>query len=383
MWTWLGLFDDIYHLIKQARFPEALPERFGQLAGWRKYADCGTRPLNMWNWSSATYEPTFNCLSGQAVAAGNTYVNGVASGYGPTATLNTFWLGKRDALATRMTNSVWFTSNKTALPAPKYYRPVNTHPYPASLPQWLFNEMPEILPPGQVWTMPPAATPYRVIPSRVTNPNRVPGHTSERGYQLETETGMGVSRKPGTRTKDPLVPSISQFPGSRPINLPGKPHVRKRPGPRVKERKSKIGPIGARRIRAAVNFVTEGLDLVESFYKALPERYRKQGLTPQEKAELIYRHIGEARVIDVVYNIAQNHIEDYAYGQASQAIQRGGTRFTGPAAGTYRSASGRGRDEAYARSKIRKARRKAEGRRANARANAARVQYFRDLARRG
>lgn len=87
-----------------------------------------------------------------------------------------------------------------------------------------------------------------------------------------------------------------------------------RPGIRTKERKIIVAINGV--VATIVNTITEGDDLIDALWKALPKRFRSKGkVTAQQKLADIYKHYGEVDLVDAVYNIIANQIEDAAYGK--------------------------------------------------------------------
>lgn len=116
-------------------------------------------------------------------------------------------------------------------------------------------------------------------------------------------------------------------------------HRNQPPGRNVKERKAKARTLVARMARVAFS-VTEGLDIVDALWDALPKEVRnkvpKTGITgptarhpgvkywsPQDKLQALYRHIDELDLEEAIKNLIKNHIEDEVYGRLSGGGQTG------------------------------------------------------------
>lgn len=104
--------------------------------------------------------------------------------------------------------------------------------------------------------------------------------------------------------------------------LPG-PHVRRPPGKREKERKIDAPTDGlAYWGRKAIGAITEGLDFVDAFYDALPDRYRLPwAASPEQKMRALYRHWDRVQMGEAIANLAYNHVEDMVIGKAQKATK--------------------------------------------------------------
>lgn len=102
--------------------------------------------------------------------------------------------------------------------------------------------------------------------------------------------------------------------------VPGDP-VRP-PGPKVKERKIRMGGYGA--VNAVVSAATEGVDIVEALWDALPRsrqtREKGKKTTPQQKALDLYRGWPDIDVAAAVKNLVVNELKDRAIGRIGQAV---------------------------------------------------------------
>lgn len=150
----------------------------------------------------------------------------------------------------------------------------------------------------------PKQLPYRILPYRQTNPWRSPSEQSQSGNSFDYNPHV-----PGP--KQVAIPA----PGTTPRPVPG--HIPKPPGPRVKERKSRLKAGMAVALRAGYS-ATEAIDAIEAVHKALPKKYQAGSKsTPQEKLAAIYRHYDKLDMNKVVLNLAANHIIDLIIGRSS------------------------------------------------------------------
>lgn len=118
------------------------------------------------------------------------------------------------------------------------------------------------------------------------------------------------------------VIEVTPFNPPRPVSPKGP----RPPGRGTKERKAGLPPWAAA-IWHGVGPITEGVDLVNAVYEALPRRikveaYNKYGRqpTPQEKLMLIYNNIGKLNVGKAVTNIVENQVEDFVIGKFGKAL---------------------------------------------------------------
>lgn len=116
----------------------------------------------------------------------------------------------------------------------------------------------------------------------------------------------------------PLVPKgeVVPLPGLKPW-LPVRP-----PGPKVKERKIRMGGYGA--INAVVGAATEAVDVVEALWDALPRsaqtREKGKKTTPQQKALDLYKGWPQLDLPAAVKNLLANELKDRAIGTIGQAV---------------------------------------------------------------
>lgn len=135
-----------------------------------------------------------------------------------------------------------------------------------------------------------------------------------------TEYREGSNREPISRMRPyPRPngrPAVASQPKEPPLPKKGndkKHHVR-------------IGGIWAM-TRGILNGVTEGLDLLESIWKALPKSVRnKYPKTPQGKAQAILNHSGQISWPDAIQNIIENQIEDKIFGSIGKKLGEAGRK---------------------------------------------------------
>ena len=175
----------------------------------------------------------------------------------------------------------------------------------------------------------PAPVPVPGSPRVVPDPFNSPRHLPRRRRLFEP--------RPSTPPK--FDPQGKNVPGFRPtprsgLELAPKPGTRTKPGtdfdkppPGTKERKF-IGNVSPRSpLGLILNFVTESVDVVNAIYKALPGSVRRNVFTnggyvkvsPQAKAEAIYRHFDEVDIEKAIENIVIEQLEDMLYGLAGRA----------------------------------------------------------------
>lgn len=158
-----------------------------------------------------------------------------------------------------------------------------------------------------VMPVPAKQIPYKVLPGRRPNPLRSPTEQSTFGYSLGVVTGPGI--QPG--------PQQAEFPapGNKPRPVPG--HKPQKPGPGVKEKKTKLQKGMVVALRAGYT-ATEAIDAIEAIHKALPKKYQAPpGSTPQAQLLAIYKNINHLDMQKVVLNLITNHILDLLIGRAS------------------------------------------------------------------
>lgn len=201
----------------------------------------------------------------------------------------------------------------------------------------------------------PTAPAYRAIPHRYPNPNRSPTEQPQRGPMVVPAPRVPTTRpgridRPGTFPFPPVAPSPAPAPAPGPQAPPGTvtgapseptmrwrstrslPQLRtprkfpRRPRRREKEKKVRMGAFAAR-VMWVVGQVTEGLDLIDAIYAALPDELRSMHYhelgefapTPQDKLLWIAKHFQEIDGGKMVENIAMNWAEDEVIGRLSSA----------------------------------------------------------------
>ena len=212
---------------------------------------------------------------------------------------------------------------------------------------------PSPLPPPYVWADPFSApvgsasggarpTPYPMVPYQGHNPYRSPVEQTHRGnaapkpaypvdpFQWPPMPGFVWTTSPGLPPRGGVVES------------PGKP---KPPGPKVRERKF-MGMGGGKNaaLFAVIGAVTEGMDLLGAFWKALPKegktgyyelhyvdkvtgevktymKYRHKA-TMQEKINDVLRNWDKIDVQKALSNAVDEAIEDRVYAGIGKAYQK-------------------------------------------------------------
>lgn len=123
--------------------------------------------------------------------------------------------------------------------------------------------------------------------------------------------------------------SVNTSTSARNVQRTKTPHNRLPPGKGEKEKKTRATPAAFSRVGRFLSVVTEGADIIEAVYGALPEKIRQRAfaqkgtgrkLTPQEQLVVIYRNINQLDMAVVVANLAYNQIEDKIIGTVGKKI---------------------------------------------------------------
>lgn len=108
-------------------------------------------------------------------------------------------------------------------------------------------------------------------------------------------------------------------PRPNPRTFPNRPDLPHKPPPRTKERKAMLALGGP--MAWIVGALTESMDAVDALYRALPEWLRKRlwkehggYMSPWDKANALYRHLGDVDIGKAVNNLIMDEIEDRAWG---------------------------------------------------------------------
>lgn len=184
---------------------------------------------------------------------------------------------------------------------------------------WVDPSLPGIWLPLAPPSLPaPPAVPVR--PGRVRRP---PGERPEEAPDGEPET-------PSPRPEWPAAIR----PGELVIDQRGerlRPSQHRNRKPRSNEREKKVVVAATRTIAGRVfGAVTEAGDAVDAVYDALPEKLRRRerakrhGRDPrlQTKLRILWENWEEVDVVEAINNLALNHLQDYAIGQANRRTQR-------------------------------------------------------------
>lgn len=164
------------------------------------------------------------------------------------------------------------------------------------------------------WVIPfvgdmPAVTANPVVPS-VNEPFFLPINqpvaqpTRSRPFGLPDRPPPTPEGSTGSYTVSEVAP--------RPVPVP-------RPRPPLEGEKEKKGAVKkALAVLLEVAFAaTEGIDLIDAIYGALPAKLQKKGLTPQKKVAIIYNNMDKLDMNKMALNILTNHFTDLVIGKAS------------------------------------------------------------------
>lgn len=167
----------------------------------------------------------------------------------------------------------------------------------------------------------PNPIPYRAIPHRRPNPWRDPNEQpskdapGKRKPRQVRRTRLRPSRLPVEET----VVTPGNKPGQAPTPRPGV-HVRRPPlRAREREKKGKFSIKNGTALAELLGIVTESLDLLDAFFKALPwkvqQQYTWKGSNPWERAVFVAENLEHVRIGTLVTNITSMLLEDAAFGK--------------------------------------------------------------------
>lgn len=188
---------------------------------------------------------------------------------------------------------------------------------PVEIPKTPYWLDPDEMPIGQPLPV-PEAPPHRLIPDRVSHPDRV--YKTVRGYAAPArEAALDDLRGPTYE----IAPD-----GSVKTDTSPKPHIQSPPKTGTKERKARIMIAG--RAAKLIGQATEGMDLLVSIYEGLPQKIRdkverenKGFVTVQDRMAAIYTYLDQLDLAVVAENILANMIEDKVIGTVGSGAAKG------------------------------------------------------------
>lgn len=249
-------------------------------SGWSMcpdYQKCALPPaFTSWGAGGCTSSVATGCLSLQA------FNNSHGLGEFPTTSTFTrvfFCAGDPTAARTTFTRLVRRVVSTALSVGPT--AKIN-HLYVVEVPKvdWVPNIVPMELPLLQP-AADPSPVPYRVIPSRVIDPNADPTEQTHFGYSIDPSTNYGVAPglapDPGTSPEPPEDPGtvIEVPPDGPPQTKPPTVVAAHRAAPPARGTKEKKLVLGAGKlVGGLVNLVTESADFINAVHKALPPKYQ-------------------------------------------------------------------------------------------------------------
>lgn len=164
----------------------------------------------------------------------------------------------------------------------------------------------------------PTPIPFWAIPYRVPNPARVPGERTEFGYAPALSPGLAYAPATGVKVNpDGSTGTVTNPPG----------HTDAPPGPKTKERKTRMSGVALAIWRAA-NWVTEAADFIEALYEALPTRVRREArkrygykLKAIEQMEVLYHNWHLLSIKKATINIVEMNINDWVIAIQAKGYQ--------------------------------------------------------------
>lgn len=293
LYPWLKLFyrvSDLYNMLKQL---QSQPVGFTH-AGFKQTGQCPqNQPVNLvlqTGISAAFRNYTNNCVRsglGGAVPydAATFQVNPATTG---------LLFGKLDG--TRMIYQQYWERPAPAVIPMRFKNP------------WALTEI-DLLPLPEMnpsLNPKPVRFPYKALPY-IKSPFR------ERSNHVEPKQNQKPNNQP--RNIGSVESVITSTPSGR-LNVAVKPsrHLPQKPREGIKENKQRSDSATA--ALAVASAVTETNDFVKSLWEALPYQYREHGYSGlmQDKLKDLYNHASHIDVAKALKNLAQNQIEDYAYG---------------------------------------------------------------------
>lgn len=163
----------------------------------------------------------------------------------------------------------------------------------------------------------PQQLPWKELPGRVINP-----YTPERTDWGYHPAPAPVPWSPPAPTDWELYPDPHQLEPQTPTvpgGQPGRDPVIPRP-PGKGEKERKLRPKGTRAILRFANFVSEGVDLMDAIYWALPKKYTSSKHNGTQRAEQLWKHFDEVDLNKALENIAINEWQDRIFGKIGQRV---------------------------------------------------------------
>lgn len=211
--------------------------------------------------------------------------------------------------------------------------------FPGALMRPLPTWQPQILPAIWPWVDPlstpigtpaafPEAPPFREIPNRRNNPNRSSTERSSWGPRVARRPGhwprLWPYQVPAIVTEAVVTPRAQTNTRPRAGGHNLLPPGAVTPGGRVKERKGVVGNTRlGRALGVALRAATEGLDIVDAIWQALPAEVRGRGyMSPLDKAQEIYRHLDEVDLEQAILNILWQQAQDRVIAGAARTRAR-------------------------------------------------------------
>lgn len=138
------------------------------------------------------------------------------------------------------------------------------------------------------------------------------------GYRPPGSTKPSPAREP---TVEVAPTPIGQ---PTPAPAPQSGHRLGPPGRGEKERKARVGGVGAALVYTALGSVTEGLDTLYAVWDALP-RDAKEGwrhAPPHIALRQLYDHYDRVDLEQALHNLFDNAVEDFLFGVAGQYAKK-------------------------------------------------------------
>lgn len=281
---------------------------------WWKYRDCNGIENGALSQRTTVSYPG-HCIGNQAMNWGNVQLVKTV----PTSIVSlVYGFGTETApgLQNRLHPNRWYMKHGAQptlnpQPIPRTYPVPVYNPVPAGVPAWAPNVFPSMQPIGAAGFDTATAVPYRAIPDarRYGDENHEFGPLPVRRYDPapDAELPPVIVEQPGIGSQPrPNPPTIRLHP---------RPTDRQPPKKREKEKKLKMRQNGVTMFLGAI---TEGVDLINAFFWALPKEYRAGARTQNDRIWALWQHFEHINVIDAVQNAMLQELQDTAIGRLSR-----------------------------------------------------------------
>lgn len=299
---WANTAYDVYKYLQDG------PQPMLWMPGFTKVHECPVTMISPLPVCGRKATPSSICYVGQA----NPCAIGLSDAYTSTEIADGTGFWKQTGPFSNGSNQDRWVADGSIRNIPRWRDPFLDKPAPALGPTpALAPEALPILRPQPVVR----PLPYRLLTRRVPDARVSPNYRNEWG---PSSAGAVPQTQPGGVMLGPrLRKKITAWPPSPP-----------RRGERERKVRTNL-PAGL--VNSALNAVTEGADLIDAVYQALPEKLRKReqakrhGKDPKigDKLWLLWNNYDKVDIEQAAFNVVKEGIEDAVFGRLGQAAGRG------------------------------------------------------------